>query len=129
LYDKTTRLPPDGSLRDALFQTVWLKRAEAEIHKAKLMYAGFAEMIAASGGTAKGTYESFRGFLEATLPFAKKARGQMDAEMVERLKKETQSGGYISFTPATMPNPLRARAKEMKIPDEIMSRIAKRRLK
>ncbi len=124
MYDKTIGLPPDGSLQDALFLTVWLRRQEAELYRVRIMASGLMEIIAANGAKAQNTVESFKGFMEAFLPFSKKLSAERELKMREFMKKETEKG-IIHFSVAGEVNPFKQRAVQMRTRDPLQTKVHK----
>jgi hypothetical protein len=118
LYEKTSSLPPKGSLREALFLTVWLRRQEAEVFKARIMAQGFVDL---SEDGAKGTAEVFKRYLAVALPFLEKSQTDQDKKMKEVMEKEVQKG-VIKFNAPTS-NPLVQKAKAMRLPDEFRQKM------
>lgn len=123
MYDKAIGLPPDGSLQDALFQTVWLRRQEAELYRVRIMASGFMELIGAQGSQAKNTFDSFKGFMEAFLPFSKKLSAEKELKMKEFMKKETEKGMIRFDIIGGKANPFRQKAVQMQAPDPLQKKI------
>jgi hypothetical protein len=126
LYDKTSTLPPDGSLKEALFLTVWLKRQEAEVLRARFYAQAFIEM---GGEEKKGTVESYKNLLSAMLPYMEQQQGNKDAEMKAIMEREVKKG-VVLFKPQVATNaPLLERAAKMTLPDDFRQRLAARKKK
>ncbi len=121
LYDKTVRSPPVGSLKEALFLTIWLKRQEADLARLRLVATGFA----ASAQDASAIDKSFQTVVALVFPFLKQSKEETDKKLVEVMNKEVAKGP-IFFTPA-MPSPLRTRAAQMRVPDDFREKMANRR--
>jgi uncharacterized protein YoaH (UPF0181 family) len=113
LYDKADRPPKAGSLKEALFLSVWLRRQEFELAKWKLMAQGFANGNAVAG--------PFRELIVALFPFQKGLQQQQDKELVERMQKEIAKGALM-ITPI-IADPFRERAKKLALPDETMKKL------
>lgn len=122
LYDKTSTLPPTGSLREALFLTVWLRRQEAEVFKTRVFAQGFVDM---SEDGAKSTTEVFKKYVAAALPFMEKSQTDSDRKMKEAMEREVKKGVIVFNAPQA--NPLVQRAKVMSLPDEFRQRLAERK--
>lgn len=125
LYDKTSALPPKGSLREALFLTVWLKRQEQELQRTRILAQGLLEASPAKESTIGAAYKDYLG---ALLPYAKKAQDEKDKELTDRMKKEVEKGVLVFKTPSAN-KPLLDRAKQMSLPDEFRQKLrAKKRV-
>jgi hypothetical protein len=121
LYDKTATLPPKGSLREALFLTVWLRRQEAEVFKTRIFAQGFVDI---DEDGAKGTAEVFKRYVASALPFLEKSQTATDKQMKEAMQREVKKG-VIKFSAPTS-NPLVQRAKSMRLPDEFRQKMLNR---
>lgn len=120
MYDKTNSLPPAGSIREALFLTVWLKRQEIEVRRLQVLASGFGDLLV--GTSTKTTAEAYRLFIDAIFPFAAKTRTDSDQKMVQMMRQEAQKGP-ITFSPINTPNPLQRVAKQMTLPDEFRKKL------
>jgi hypothetical protein len=125
LYDKTSVLPPKGSLREALFLTVWLRRQEQELQRVRLLAQGLQEIGERKESGVSGVYQDF---LSALLPYTKKVQESKDKKMTEAMKHEVTKG-VIVIKPPAFANPLVTRAKEMRMPDELRQKLAHRKNK
>jgi hypothetical protein len=123
LYDKTFRPPKAGSLREALFLSIWLRRQEAEVLKTRLLAQGLADMA----GGSSNVISIFSSYLDAVLPFAKGQKQDTDKKMVAALKKEVAKGALV-FSPAST-DVLKKKAKTMRVPDDFAVKMQQRRLK
>jgi hypothetical protein len=113
----THRLPPAGSLKEALLLTVWLRRQEAEAQVVKVLAtAGMTPDNATSVGGA------FKEYWGVKFPFAAKVSKMKDREMTEMMKREIAQGP-LRFTPTT---PLRDRARAMAKPTPTQREVARR---
>lgn len=122
MYEKAVCPPAAGSLRDALFQTVWLKRQEADVLKTYAVVQGLAEVVSASGHSAESTSKAFKKFLEAALPFAKTARTAQEKEMLQVMDRESKKGAIL-FSQVNS-NPLKnAAMKRVSMTDETRKKI------
>lgn len=112
------RLPPEGSLRQAVFLTVWLRRQEIEAHKAKLhMYAGM--------GDHKATVGAYREYVESLFPFAARTNDDMDDKLKKFMAKEVAKGA-ISFSTASLA-PIKKVAATASLTDEFKQKLASAR--
>jgi hypothetical protein len=121
LYNKSSALPPKGSLREALFLTVELKRQEAEVLKTRVFAQGIVDL---SEKGAEATAAVFQKYVAAALPFMKQQQSQTDQKMKEAMAKEVKKG-IIVFNPPQA-NPLMQRAKAIKIDSETRDKLAHR---
>jgi hypothetical protein len=112
------RPPPTGSLREALFLTIWLRRQQAELYKAQIVALGLAH-------TAKSQdpIKAYQSLSEAIYPFLTNLKSEGDQKMVEAMKKEV-SKGMVLFNEVNM-RPLRERAQKLSLPSEHMERLNK----
>lgn len=122
IYEKTSRLPPVGSLREALILTVWLRREEREVFKTKALIAA---SLASQIDDLKPTIEAFKDYFSAVFPYTKSEQSHTDEEMVTTMKKEV-SKGPIKFSVANAPNPLTDTAKRLSMPDEFKKKLQDR---
>jgi len=113
LYDKADRAPKAGSLKEALFLHVWLKRQEQRVAEVRVLAQGLAN--------AEHVNKSFQEFIEAVYPFAKDVKKDSDKKMLEAVEKEV-SRGAISFTPVQN-NILRDAAKKYVMSDENVQKL------
>lgn len=120
LYDKADRPPKAGSLREALFLHVWLKREEQRVKGALVLAEGMAEMVASSGGKTK-VPDKFKEFVLSVFPFLEKEEVNSDMKMKEVMKREVAKGP-IQFT-SVANNTLKAAAKRLSMPDEFKERL------
>lgn len=123
MYDKTSRLPPVGSLKEALFLTVWLRRQELEVRKGAMLVSAVGDLIMKE--SSKHVVEAYKSFVDSAFPFAAKNRGDSDKELVAAMKKEAEKGA-ITFTPVSTPNPLQKVAKQMRLPDDFRQKLQER---
>lgn len=121
LYDKTDRLPPAGSLREALFMTVYLSRERAEYHRMRVVAQGLID----SGEDTNETAKAFNDFVEAFMPYTVKQKSEAQKQLVDAMKKEATKG-RILFKPQ-FTNILHERAKTMSLPDEFREKLNKRK--
>ena len=122
MYDKTSTLPPKGSLREALFLTVWLRRQEAEVFKTRILAQGFVDL---SEDGAKGTSEVFKRYVTAALPFLEKTQSDTDKKLKEAMEREVKKGVLVFNAPTS--NPLVQKAKLMSLPDEFRQKLLNRK--
>lgn len=122
MYEKASTLPPKGSLKEALFLTVWLKRQEAEVFKTRVLAQGFVDT---SEDGAKGTSDVFKRYVVAALPFLEKSQTASDTKMKETMEREVKKGVLVFNTPTS--NPLIQRAKTMTLPDEFRQKMLNRK--
>ena len=109
-----------GSLREALFLTVWLRRQEAELHKARILAQGLAQMA-----EDKEIMTIYVALSETIFPFLKGHKGQTDQKMLDQMKKEV-SKGVVSFSEVSMA-PLKSRAKTLALPDDFKAKLREKR--
>ena len=121
MYEKTSSPPKAGSLRDALFLHVWLRRQEIEVAKSKILAQGLADVVAASGGKSENIVSVFKEFTAAIFPFSAKAQTTTDQVLIEKMKKEADKGP-IMFSPINT-NVLKAAAKKMSMPDDFRQKL------
>jgi hypothetical protein len=120
LFEKAVRPPPAGSLLEALFTTVWLRRQEIEILKTKSVVAALTDVLV--GKDNQGGVAAFKSYYEAALPFLKKDQEVKDKKLLEVMKKEAAKGP-LYFNPIALPNKLRERAQTMSLPDDFRKRL------
>lgn len=121
LYDKTIRYPPAGSLREALFLHVWLKRQAIEIERARIFAQGLANKE-----NLEFLIPAYESFIEKMLPYMKESKKVTDKKMLEALKKEVEVG-RVPFRVVDPPggSPLKKRAALLAAPDEYREKLAK----
>ena len=90
LYEKTSRPPPAGSLREAVFLYVWLKRQDAEVQKTRL--------IVQTAINQDEVPKVYKEYLQAVYPFAKEMSQEQERKLKERIEKEV-ARGPILFRP------------------------------
>lgn len=124
MYELADRPPPVGSLREALFLTVWLRRQDAEVNRMRVMTAGFTDvLVGKDNGLSR---EAFRIFYESMYPYAEKAKVIGDEEMKAFMKREVDKG-ILRLTPLET-NPLKDAAKRMQVPDEFKQKLQQKAL-
>jgi hypothetical protein len=121
LYEKTSVLPPKGSLREALFLTVWLKRQEAEVLRTRVLAQGIVDL---SEKGAEATADVFKKYAASALPFLAKSQGDTDKKMKEAMEKEVKKGVIVFNAPQS--NPLQQRAKAIRMDAETREKLATR---
>ena len=119
MYDKMTRSPPVGSVREAMLLTVWLRRQELEVKKMQVLVNAIGDLILKEG--TKNTVKSYDAFLQCAFPFIEKARGDTDQKLIEAMKKEAERGPIV-FTPTDTMGPFRKVAARMREPDEFLKK-------
>ena len=112
LYEKTGSLPAAGSLREALFLTVWSKRQQAEVWKTK------AILSASAGGDAQ---KMFNEYVDTVFPFAKGQRAEVDSKMKKMMEKEVAKGMLTFQVSGT--DFFKKKVKEMRVPDEFKKKL------
>lgn len=117
LYEKANRPPKAGSLKEALFLHVWLKRQERDVAMVRVVAQGLA--IIASDGKAIG--DAFKSFINAVFPFMGDVQADSDKALIERMKKEA-AAGVVQFTVEQV-SPLMNRAKVLSAPDEFRKKL------
>jgi hypothetical protein len=108
-----------GSLREALFLTIWMRRQEVELQKVRILAQGLAQT--AEDGDIMTIYKSVS---EAIFPFLKTYTKSTDQEMIARMKKEVDKG-VISFNEVNM-SPLKRRASELGVSDDFKAKMQQR---
>jgi post-segregation antitoxin (ccd killing protein) len=122
LLDKSSYLPPVGSLKEALFLTVWLRRSEAEALKTRLLAQGIIDIAQHGSKSAETIYKAY---VHTLLPFLAKDVVSKDEELKKVMEREVKKG-VIAFNVST-PNPLMQRAKTMAVPDDFRQKLAQRK--
>lgn len=121
LYDvvvSSGRLPPSGSLREALLLTVWLRRQEIELAKVRVFASGFSDHFAKDN---KGTVDAYKEFVSSIFPFTAKQRVESDKKLVEAMQQEAQRG-VLHFSAATL-KPIQKAAKNYSVPEEFKAKM------
>ena len=118
-----------GSLKEALFLTVWLRRKEEQVFATRLLAQGFIDLIQmqpkVDQDSAKATADVFKQYIASAFPYLKKEQVSQDKKLKEAMEREVQRGMIVFNAPTA--NPLVARAKTMALPDEFRKRLAERR--
>lgn len=120
--EKSSSLPPRGSLKEGLFLTVWLKRQEAEVFKTRILAQGIVDL---SEEGAKATTDVFKKYVASALPFMEKEQSQTDKKLKEVMEKEVKKGMIVFNAPQS--NPLVQRVKAMSLPDDFRQKLANRK--
>lgn len=120
LYEKADRPPKAGSLKEALFLSVWLKRQEARIVEARILAQGLSDLI----GEKNNVAEVFQNLIVAILPYSKQEQVKTDEKMKEAMKREV-ARGVITFK-TEGDSPLQKRAKVIREPDEMTKKMIER---
>jgi hypothetical protein len=107
-----------GSLREALFLTIWLKRQESELLKVRML---------AEGSPNEHVSKTFSQIQETIFPFLKGAKSKNDEQQIAIMKKEVEKG-VITFDALNL-NPLRQRAANLRLPDDFRDKLKKRTTK
>jgi hypothetical protein len=120
LFDKTPRYPPAGSLREAVFLHVWLKRQALEVEKVKLVAHGLVNK-----DNAEHLVAAYEGVIEKLFPFLAGTKKVTDDKMKEALKQEVAQG-KIPFRVLESPGAslLKKRAQKISAPDELLEKLA-----
>ena len=113
MYDKADRAPKAGSLREALFLHVWLKRQEQRVAEVRVFAQGIADRTEIG--------KAFQMFVETIYPFAKDAKSTSDKKIMEVVEREVAKGA-ITFTPIQN-NILRDAAKKYVMSDESVQKL------
>lgn len=113
MYDKTDRAPKAGSLREALFLHVWLKRQEQRVAEMRVIAQGMANREHIS--------KVFQEYINTIYPFAKDLTAASDKKMMETVEKEVAKGA-ITFTPVDT-HILRDAAKKYTMADEDIQKL------
>jgi hypothetical protein len=124
LYEKADRSPKAGSLKEALFLHVWLRRQEIEVNKVKVLAQGLADLTASQGGN-EHVIKAFKDFTAAVFPFAAQAQTATDKAMVDQMRKEVAKGP-IFFKPMEN-NILRDTARRLAMPDDFKKKLQESR--
>lgn len=112
-----------GSLREALFLTVWLRRQEMEVRKGAMLVNAVGDLIQKE--SSKNVVEAYKAFVDVAFPFAVKTRGDSDKELVAAMKKEAEKGP-ITFSQIAQPTPFQKTAKQMSLPDDFRQKLRER---
>lgn len=104
--------------------TVWLRRQEAEVYKARIFAQGIVDL---SEDGAKATSDVFKKFITASLPFMEKEQMESDKKMKAAMEREVKKGVIVFNAPQS--NPLVQRARAMSLPDEFRQRLAAKKEK
>lgn len=123
MYDKATRLPPVGSLKEGLFLTVWLRRQEMEVRKGAMLVSAIGDLIQKE--SSKHVVEAYKAFVDVAFPFAVKVKGESDKELVDRMKKEADRGP-ITFSQVATGSPFQNAAKQMRMQPEFRQKLRDR---
>ena len=102
--------------------TVWLRRQEAEVLRARLMAQGIVDL--AEDG-AENTAKVFQRYAATAMPYTEKQQAETDQKMKEAMEREVKKG--VIYFRAPTAAPLTQRAKEMSLPDEFRQKLAARR--
>lgn len=124
MYDKTSVLPPTGSLREALFLTVWLKRQEQELQRTRLMAQGLMDITMALQRESSIS-PIFKEFMAALLPHTKKAQLEKDEEVSTRMRREVEKGVITFKAPQESTRTLVDRAHQLRQPDEFRRKLSR----
>lgn len=97
LYDKHVGLPSPGSLREALFVTVWMRRQERDLYAINALVQGLCDIASTNGSTGTAVHTAYEKFLQASFPFLAKVKTKKDEELRKVMQKEIAKGA-ISFS-------------------------------
>lgn len=92
------RLPSDGSIREALFLSVWLRRQEIEAAKVQLFAQSVVDTIV--GKDAVGTTKAFKNVMQLMFPHLQDVTSQRDVDLKKVMESEAAKGKII-FSPIT----------------------------
>lgn len=124
LYELASRPPKAGSLREAIFLTVWLRRQEAKALEMRIMAQGLSDIVGSSKGGKTSVPEIFPKYLAALFPFMKQEQAGKDAEMKEMMQRQVAKG-VLTFDPMST-SFIKKKAKEMSVPDEWAEKLRER---
>lgn len=113
------RLPPEGSIREAIFLGVWLRHQEIEANKIRVMAQGFADSV--GGSSVKGTAEAFRAVMEGMFPFVGKVKESSDKELLKKMSEEVDKGPLF-FSPVVMKS-LRNAVSKVTVSDDFKQKL------
>jgi hypothetical protein len=120
LYDKDNRYPPAGSLREALFLHVWLRRQAIAVESARMLAQGLANK-----DNVEFLIKAHESLVAKMLPYLKETKKATDKEMVAALKKEVAQGRIEFKVMDTDHNKfLRSKATLLSAPDEYRAKLA-----
>lgn len=123
LYDKADRPPKAGSLREALFLSVWLRRQEIEIHRERVLAQGLADVVGALGAKSS-VIDAFTKYVDTVFPFNKQVKTDMDTKMKEVMERQVKKGA-LTFTPIAM-DFLKKKTKTLSLPDDFQRKLRQR---
>lgn len=112
------RLPSDGSIREALFLSVWLRRQEIEAAKVQLFAQGIVDTIV--GKDAVGTTKAFKSVMQLMFPQLKEATSQRDVDLKKIMETEAEKG-KIMFSPITSRS-LRPTVQKVNVPENLLQK-------
>jgi hypothetical protein len=120
LYDKTSSYPAAGSLREALFLHVWLRRQGVVLEQMKLITVGMA-----NEKNADIIVKTYDDLITKMLPYLKGVKKETDTKMLEALRKEVATG-HVPFQVLEDPkeNLFRTRAASLSAPDAYRAKLA-----
>jgi hypothetical protein len=116
LYEKTNRSPKAGSLREAVFLAVWLKRQEAKVYEQRLVAQAFSDLITLEKGSAENIQKAFTLYLNSVLPYREGQQEVDDKQLREAMQKQVAKGA-VTFKPVAT-DMLKQKVRTMRLPDE-----------
>lgn len=119
------RLPPEGSIREAIITAVWLRRQEIEVNKVRVFAQGFADLVTAMQGSAEPTQKVFKAFVQSMFPFMEMVKGKDDKDLIETMKREIAKGP-LEFTPRQT-KLKRPQAKTVEVAEDFKRRLAQKK--
>jgi hypothetical protein len=117
------RPPKAGSLKEALFLTVWHRRQEAQVLEHRMLAQGLSDLTAA-GKVQSSVGDIFKKYVEAKFPWMKSAEAAKDSEMKDMMQKQVAKG-VLTFKPMSM-DFLKKKAEVMQMPDEWAEKLRER---
>lgn len=125
LFETADRPPKAGSLKEALFLTVWLRRQEQRVQEQRILAQGLTDLIQAVREVKDEPHiqEVFQKYIESVFPFLVKEEEEKRKRIKETLTKEAE--GIITFRPAGE-NFVRRQAKVMQMDDEWARKLRER---
>ena len=119
------RLPREGSIREAIFLGVWLRRQEIESGKIQLLAQGILDVVV--GKDVSGTSKVFSSIVDLMYPHLKTLTSTKDADLKAQMEKEV-SKGILHFSPVVMKS-LKQTVHKITVPDSLKKKIEQKALK
>lgn len=123
LYETADRPPKAGSLKEALFLTVWLKRQEQKVQRERIAAQGLIDLALAMKGESH-LQEAFQKYVQSVFPFLVDEEKERTSKVKEIMDREARKG-VITFS-VDDSNPLRRRAETMRMDDDWARKLRER---